>query len=156
MADSAPLRRRHKGEDPFADKAVIAFIVVTTIIIVAALFVLRSHLDDEVVSVSVRTVTTAPSVDITTIAPVPSPSATPVVGGGTHVDLVAAARLVKPLEDITKGDRVLYRGQVCRWLSWDLNINTSTIKCATGDAFQIQTGRLTPVEQASRSKVGHR
>jgi hypothetical protein len=80
--------------------------------------------------------------------PTPSPSA----------DLVAAALKVKPLEDIHKGDRVIYQGHVCRWLLWNLNINTSTIKCAAGKAFQIQTGRLTPVELAtgvSKLKVRH-
>ncbi len=64
----------------------------------------------------------------------------------TTTDLVQRAAEVKPLEDIKKGDRVLYQGHVCRWQLWNLNINTSTIKCTSGKAFQIQTGRLTPVE----------
>ena len=65
---------------------------------------------------------------------------------------------MKPLEDIEKGDRVIYQEHVCVWLLWDRNINTSTIRCRGQHAFQIQTGRLTPVELRdgpSRLKVRH-
>ncbi len=61
-------------------------------------------------------------------------------------DLVERARKTKPLEDISRGDRVLYQGHVCTWLSWDRNINTSSIRCPAAVAFTTETGRLTPVE----------
>lgn len=92
------------------------------------------------------------------VVPAPSPTSQPLVSTPPNVDLVAAAMKVKPLEDIQKGDRVIYQGHVCRWQLWDLNINTSTIKCASRKAFQIQTGRLTPVELAtgpSKLKIRH-
>jgi hypothetical protein len=61
-------------------------------------------------------------------------------------DPVAAARKVKPLEDIEKGDRVLYRAKVCIWRGWNGSISTSIITCPGDDEIRIQTGRLTPVE----------
>lgn len=89
-------------------------------------------------------------------SPAPSPTLRSVVSGtpihlpptpsATAADLVARARQIKPLEDIHKGDRVLYQGSVCTWQLWDKDITTSTIKCPGAKAFQIQTGRLTPVE----------
>ncbi|HST84222.1 MAG TPA: hypothetical protein VLL08_20975 [Kineosporiaceae bacterium] len=60
--------------------------------------------------------------------------------------LVANAKRIKPLENIEKGDRVIFRGQVCVWQLWNGNLNTSTIKCPGRNRFQTQTGRLTPVE----------
>jgi hypothetical protein len=60
--------------------------------------------------------------------------------------LVANAKRIKPLEDIKKGDRVIFRGQVCVWQLWNGDINTSTIKCPGRNRFLTQTGRLTPVE----------
>jgi len=61
-------------------------------------------------------------------------------------DLVANAKRIKPLEDITKGDRVIFRGQVCIWQLWNGNLNTSTIKCPGRNRLLTQTARLTPVE----------
>ena len=60
--------------------------------------------------------------------------------------LVANAKKVKPLEDLERGDRVIFRGRVCIWQLWNNSINTSTIKCPGRNPFQTQTGRLTPVE----------
>lgn len=60
--------------------------------------------------------------------------------------LVANAKKIKPLENIQKGDRVIFRGRVCIWQLWNRNINTSTIKCSGRNRFQTQTARLTPVE----------
>jgi hypothetical protein len=74
------------------------------------------------------------------------------------VDPVARARQVKPLEDIQAGDRVLYQGHVCTWQLWNGSINTSTITCPGQKSFEIQTGRLTPVESKegpSTLKVEH-
>jgi len=71
-------------------------------------------------------------------------AATPKAGGRS--DLVANARKIKPLEDIEKGDRVLFRGRVCTWQLWSKNINTSIIKCPGRELLQTQTARLTPVE----------
>jgi hypothetical protein len=91
---------------------------------------------------------------ITTPKPVTA-TASPVA---TPEDLVANALAVKPLEDIQKGDRVIYQGHVCRWILWNKDINTSTIKCPGQKQFQIQTGRLTPVEKKtgkSKLKVLH-
>jgi hypothetical protein len=61
-------------------------------------------------------------------------------------ELITNARKLKPLEDIQKGDRVIFRGRVCVWRLWNNNINTSTIKCPGKNLFQTQTARLTPVE----------
>lgn len=85
------------------------------------------------------------------VTPDQTPIARTYTGPATEVtsvpkDLIARAKQIKPLEDIHKGDRVLYQGHVCTWQTWDKDITTSTIKCPGEKAFQIQTGRLTPVE----------
>lgn len=64
----------------------------------------------------------------------------------TPDQLVDNAQLIKPLEDLDKGDRVLFRERVCLWQGWNKNINTSTITC-TGKTLKVATARLTPLEQ---------
>lgn len=64
------------------------------------------------------------------------------------VDPVEAARKIKPLEDIEPGDRVLYQGSLCVWDEWAGDIDVSVITC-DDETFEIQTGRLTPVELRS-------
>lgn len=66
---------------------------------------------------------------------------------------VEAARKIKPLEDLKKGDRVLYGGDVCRWQEWDesisineATISSSIINCPERDDLAVPTARLTPVE----------
>jgi hypothetical protein len=81
----------------------------------------------------------------------PPPTVTPTrndVSRSTEDDteLIANAKRIKPLEDIDRGDRVIFRGQVCTWQLWTRTINTSTIKCPGRSRFQTQTARLTPVE----------
>ncbi len=68
------------------------------------------------------------------------------LNGSADDDLVANALKIKPLENIERGDRVIFRGKVCAWQMWNRTINTSTIKCPGRNVFQTQTGRLTPVE----------
>lgn len=79
----------------------------------------------------------------TTPGTTPTPEATTTTS--PTEDLVVSAQRIKPLEDIEKGDRVIYQGDVCTWLKWEGDINVSTIRCEER-TFDIQTGRLTPVE----------
>lgn len=73
-------------------------------------------------------------------------------------DLVANARKILPLEDISNGDRVLYQGHLCYWREWQGTIAVSKIECGEGNVFQVPTGRLTPVElktAPSKLKINH-
>jgi hypothetical protein len=82
---------------------------------------------------------------------------------GGSSDLAVAARRLKPLQDLTRGDRVLFEGRVlpghgmagdqhrrlCTWLQWGGSTSTSTIQC-DGQVFQTSTVKLTPVELAPK------
>lgn len=61
-------------------------------------------------------------------------------------DLVKAARTLKPLADLKKGDRVLYQDNWCYWRAWVGDINTSKVECGEGNVFDVETARLTPIE----------
>lgn len=148
-ASDAP-RRRHRKPSSRTDVIIYIalLLILTTIILIAAL------------RLSGKPSTPAPRTTPTTITVThpPTPTKTPKPSRTSLKDpQVAAALKIKPLEDLQKGDRVIYQNHPCIWLAWNKNITTSTIRC-TGDSFQIQTGRLTPVEKKTKPstlKVKH-
>jgi hypothetical protein len=151
MASSElPTRQRHRNTRSLPTNDVLVFgAFMAVLLLVGVLVAWKSLTHNPPAAPPHPSVLGTPASVVATSTPTPSP---------TPEDLVANAKRIKPLEDIKKGDRVIYQGHVCHWLLWDLNINTSTIKCETGKAFQIQTGRLTPVELAtgkSKLKVRH-
>lgn len=131
-----PRQPSHRAE---STSWILPVVIVCSLIalVVGAVVIDRIFSEDTTVKTPVFDQPTHPVSAPSTRRPTPTP---------TVEDLVAKAMKMKPLEDIEKGDRVLYQGHTCRWMSWDKNINTSTIKCPGEKAFQIQTGRLTPVE----------
>jgi hypothetical protein len=87
-----------------------------------------------------RAGSTLPSAGTTTSVPSTGPTSL------SPADLIDNARQIKPLEDIVRDDRVIYRGAVCRWRQWNKDISSSTIKCPGRAQFKVATARLTPVE----------
>jgi len=73
--------------------------------------------------------------------PDPVPPAPPV-----RPDPVTAAKQVKPLAEIRRDDRVIYRGALCHWRAWRGDLSTSVIKCPGTSQFPTRTVLLTPVE----------
>jgi hypothetical protein len=105
------------------------------------------------------------AIEAPTPTPTPAASAsatsTPAPSKTKVADPITLARHTKPLQDLKKGDRVLYEGAVkpgvavdptdprrvvCTWVLWNKNIGSSLIKCGA-HTFLVPTGRLTPVEQ---------
>ncbi len=146
MANASPPTRRHRAE-----RSPRPWIRPTLIVLASTALIAAAAVGDHLLSQDATTprapVTrplgqaTHPERTISSPRPTPSPTPDP---------LVRDALGLKPLEDIESGDRVIYQGKVCTWQKWDGNINTSMIKCPGEKAFEIETGRLTPVERKSK------
>ncbi len=146
-AESAPAEvpakpeRRHRQEGPPRRGTAIPIALVVLIVggaIVALLLIIardQGAFDDK------------PAPTPTTTRPQPSSgttSRTRAVINGEGLE-VASARLVKPLVELEKGDRVLYQDQLCTWKDWHAGITQSTITCGEL-TFDTETAKLTPVE----------
>ncbi|MGN6131125.1 MAG: hypothetical protein ACTHOK_12370 [Nocardioidaceae bacterium] len=78
-------------------------------------------------------------------APPQAPTATVTATPSTRV---ATAQMTKPLDQLARGDRVVYNMHLCRFERFVTGVDVSLISC-TGGSFQVRTVQLVPVEAST-------